>query len=92
MAAALDAMSRPAVVLEGTYTAGFRHALERGRFVSVMRFVDHAAAGSENREPLFFSENLASLSDTLSNIDSASILVRDRGATVSQTVTYRLAR
>ena len=79
LAAVLDATSKPAVALEGSYAAGFRHALERGRFVSVMRFVDNAAAGSENREPLFFSENLASLSDTLSRVDSASIVVRDRG-------------
>jgi hypothetical protein len=92
LAAVLDATANPAVVLEGAYAAGFRHALERGRFVSVMRLVDHAAAGSQNREPLFFSENLASLSDTLSRIESASIVVRDRGTTVSQTMIYRLVR
>ena len=92
LAAMLDATAKPAMALEGAFAAGFRHALERGRFVSVMKFVDNAVAGSENREPLFFSENLASLSDTLSRVDSASIVVRDRGATVSQTMTYRLAR
>jgi hypothetical protein len=92
LAAVLDATSKPAVALEGEYAAGFRHALERGRFAGVMRFVDHAFAGGETREPLFFSENLASLSETLSRVDSASIVVRDRGATVSQTMTYRLAR
>jgi hypothetical protein len=92
LAAVLDATSKPAVALEGAYAAGFRHAFERGRFVSVTRFVDNALAGSENREPLFFSENLASLSNTLSRVDSASIVVRDRGATVSQTMTYRLRR
>ncbi len=92
LAAVLDATSKPAASLEGAYAAGFRHALERSRFVSVMRFVDNAAAGSENREPLFFSENLASLSDTLARVDSASIVVRDRGTTVLQTMTYRLAR
>jgi hypothetical protein len=92
LTAVLDAASKPAIAVDGAYAAGFRHALERGRFVSMMRFVDHAAAGSENREPLFFSENLASLSDTLSRVDSASIVVRDRGTAVSQTMTYRLAR
>jgi hypothetical protein len=92
LAAVLDATAKPAVALEGAYAAGFRHALERGRFVSMMRLVDHAAAGSQNREPLFFSENLASLSETLSRIESASIVVRDRGTTVSQTMTYRLGR
>jgi hypothetical protein len=92
LAAVLDAASKPGVALEGAYAAGFRHALERDRFGSVMRFMDHASAGAENREPLFFSENLASLSETLSRVDSAFIVVRDRGATVSQTMTYRLNR
>ena len=57
-----------------------------------MRFIDHAAAGAESHQPLFFSENLASLSDTLSRVDSAAVVVREREATVSQTVTYRLAQ
>ena len=92
LAAVLDQTSKPAIALEGAYAAGFRHALESGRFVNMMRLVDHAAAGAENREPLLFSENLASLSDTLSRIDSASIVVRESGTTVSQTLTYRLAR
>jgi hypothetical protein len=101
MAAVLDATSRPAVAMEGAYAAGFRHTIERGRFASVMRFVDHSLRGPqspgaafdqpESHQPLFFSENLASLSDTLARVDSASIVVRDRGATVSQTLTYRLA-
>lgn len=92
LAAVLDAAVKPAVAVEGAYAAGFRHAAERDRFVSMMRFIDHAAAGSENREPLFFSENLASLSGTLSRVQSASIVVRDRGTAVFQTVTYGLDR
>jgi hypothetical protein len=92
LAAVLGATSNPAPPLDATYSGAFRHALERGRFTSLTRFIDHAAAAAENHEPLFFSENLASLSDTLSRLDSATILVRDRGATVSETMTYRLAR
>ena len=92
LAAVLDATSRPVVAVDGTYAAGFRHSLERARFAGMMRLVDHAVAGDGNREPLFFSENLASLSDTLSRVDSASIVVRDRGAAVAQTVIYRLVR
>jgi hypothetical protein len=91
LASVLDATSHPAVALQAEYAAGFRHRRERDRFVSVMRFIDHAAAGAENHQPLFFSENLASLSDTLSRVDSAAVVVREQGATVSQTVTYRLA-
>jgi hypothetical protein len=92
LATVLEATSKPLIAIDGAYAAGFRHGLERDRFVSVTRFVDHAAAGADNREPLFFSENLASLSGTLSRVESASIVVRDRGATVSETMTYRLAR
>jgi hypothetical protein len=90
LAAVLDRTSKPALPLDGVYAAGFRHALERGRFISTMRLIDNAPAGADDREPLFFSENLASLSDTLSRVDSASIVIRDQGATVSQTMTYRL--
>jgi hypothetical protein len=92
LGAVLDAMSKPAAAVQGAYAAGFRHALERGRFVSMTRMIDNAAAAAENREPLFFSENLASLSDTLSGVESASIVVRNLGTTVTQTMTYRLAR
>jgi hypothetical protein len=92
LAAVLDRTSRAAVAADGAYAAGFRHALERGPFVNMMRMVDNAAAGADNREPLFFSENLASLSDVLSRVESANMVVRDYGATVSQTITYRLAR
>lgn len=92
LAAVLEGAARPAVLLEGTYAAGFRHAAERGRFDTMMRFIDHALSGADTREPLFFSENVASLSDTLSRVQSASIVVRDRGTAVSQTVTYRLVQ
>lgn len=92
LASALEATVKPAVALEGAYAAGFQHAVERERFVSMMRFIDHPAAAAENREPLFFSENLASLSETLSRVQSATIVVRDRGTTVAQTLSYRLQR
>ena len=92
LAAMLDLVPRPALPLQGVYAGGFRHALERDRFAQIMHVIDHAAARAENREPMFFSENLASLSATLSRVDEASIVVRDRGATMTQTVTYRIGR
>jgi hypothetical protein len=92
LASMLELVSRPPAAMQGVYAGGFRHALERGRFIGVMRLIDHAAARGERREPLFFSENLASLSDTLSRVEAASIVVRDAGGTVSQTLTYRIAR
>jgi hypothetical protein len=92
LAAVLESISKPPSTVAGGYAAGFRHAVERGRFASVMRFIDRASIDAENREPMFFSETLASLSETLSRVDSASIVVRDAGATVSQTVTYQVGR
>ncbi len=75
-----------------TYASGFRHGRERESFLQLMRMLDHPWISSygQNREPRFFSENLGSLSETLVRIDEASILVRDRGSVVSQTVLYRL--
>ena len=90
LASMLGAVSKAPLALPGIYAGGFRHALERERFVRVMQFIDHAQG--ENREPTFFSGNLASLSNTLSRVEAATIVVRDAGATVSQTVTYRIAR
>lgn len=92
LASMLDAVSKPPLAVRGVYAGGFRHAVERDRFGGVMRFIDHSAARAENREPMFFSQNLASLSHTLSGVEAASIVVDDAGTNVSQTVTYRIAR
>jgi hypothetical protein len=52
------------------------------------RLIDYTA-GAESREPRFFSENIASLGQTLSRVSSSSIMVRDSGRAVTQTVVYR---
>jgi hypothetical protein len=79
-----------------TYAAEFRHAAESARFVQMMRLIDHAASGPQpeegEREPRFFSDNLGSLSATLARIESSSIVVRDTGPAVLETVTYRLSK
>ena len=96
LATVLEAAAKPQAPLqqsvEGAFAGGFRHAVERGRFASMMRLIDNAGGASENREPLFFSDNLVSLSETLARVQSASIVVRDRGTTVSETVTYQLVK
>jgi hypothetical protein len=62
----------------------------------MMTLIERAAPAQagpqEGREPEFFSENLASLSATLTRMDSASIVVRDLGNAVTQTVVYRLGQ
>ena len=91
LARVLESSARPATAVDGGYAAGFRHGQERDRFTAMMRFIDRAAGAADGPEPPFFSGNLVGLSDTLSRVGSASIVVRDAGPTVSQTVIYRLA-
>lgn len=70
------------------YAAGFRHAREGANFIRMMRLVEGPSGSvGEEREPLFFSENLGSLSRTLARVESASIVVRAGGR---QTLVYKL--
>jgi hypothetical protein len=89
--------STPAVSESGIYAAGFRHAQEREELTKLLRIVETPAASrlaafsaAAGHEPLFFSENLASLSGTLASVKSESIVVRDLGPRVTQTVRYEL--
>ncbi|MDR3677599.1 MAG: hypothetical protein P4N24_19115 [Acidobacteriota bacterium] len=81
------------------YAGGFRHVAERENMVRMMRFIEMPPSpqsgspqGQPGREPLFFSENLASLSRSLGSVESESIVVEDRGTHLQQTVTYRLGK
>ncbi len=75
------------------YYAGFNHQRERENFTRFTGLVDHPSTPTrfENhseREPQFFSGNMASLSTTLANVSSERIEIRDDEGTVKQTVTY----
>jgi hypothetical protein len=79
-----------------TYAAGFCHAAERENLARMVRWMDFPSLpaepvgeGAEGREPAFFSQNMASFSSTLGRVESSSILVRDSGPTVAQTVIYK---
>jgi len=81
------------------YAAGFRHSAERENIVKMMRLIETPLAqpyggmqGRPGRQPLFFSENLASLSQSLESIESESLVVEDRGSQLRQTVTYGLKK
>ena len=81
------------------YAAGFRHSAERDNIVEMMRLIEMplpqrygGLAGEEGRTPSFFSENLASLSQSLESVESESLVVEDRGPQLHQTVTYRLKK
>lgn len=51
-----------------------------------------APGAAPARPPHFFSENLGSLSEALARVESASIVVRENGASISETVLYRLSK
>jgi hypothetical protein len=60
-----------------------------------MRWMDYpslaSSASPEGREPMFFSENMASLSRSLAGVEEASIITRQDGDKTRQTVTYGFA-
>jgi hypothetical protein len=81
--------SQPAV-----FIAGFNHSRERENFGRLTSVVDRPDVNAGNfpgaeRQPQFFSENMASLSATLAAVSSEKIVVRDAGDKVLQTVTYQ---
>lgn len=95
-----------AALRHGRESANFgqmMRVIEHREAPSPQRAMQAAAEGEEEpqpvegqpegpREPEFFSGNIASLSRTLSRVDSASISVRDNGPSLSQTVVYRFSR
>ncbi len=69
--------------------AGFRHAHERENFTRLTTAVDlPSAAMNGERQPQFFSGNMAGLSRSLAAVSSEQIEVRSEGNRVRQTVTY----
>ncbi len=78
------------------YTARFAHAQERGGYIKMLRLMDQQpawarTAENDARQPLFFAENLTSLSGALQRLSDMSIVVRDTGHALQQTVVYHIA-
>jgi hypothetical protein len=74
-----------------SFLAGFNHQHERPNFARFAGVVDGpraANAQSAERQPQFFSGNVASLSSTLAAVSAEKIEVRSEGGKVRQTVTY----
>jgi hypothetical protein len=87
---AQPAATQPSV----TYAAGLRHSQERDNYTKLMAHLDFLQGGqvlgNDERPPYFFSESLASLSQTLSRVATVSRRVDDRGTSVADTVVYQL--
>jgi hypothetical protein len=94
LAATMAARAGAAPMFAGAqYAMRFLQARELARFERLMTLVDYparSAAQDNAREPLFFSENIASLGRTLGRIDSAFLESHDEGGAVRQTVVYKL--
>ncbi len=74
--------------------AGFSHEHERANIARFSQVVDRNNPAQQNfpggqRQPQFFSENMASLSATLGKVSSEKIVVRLDGSKVLETVTYQ---
>ncbi|MGA7077880.1 MAG: hypothetical protein WBQ43_05490 [Terriglobales bacterium] len=83
--------------------AGFNHEREQSNFTRFAALVDrpsvaqfngsaNANSNSNDRQPQFFAENVASLSRTLTAVSAERIMVRVEGDKVLQTVTYAWSR
>jgi hypothetical protein len=75
------------------YAATWRHSRELANFEKMMRLIDfpQIPAGVDEREPMFFSENVASLGRVLRRVESASMEVHDAGSALRESVVYRIA-
>ena len=92
----LAALSTPAVEAEQdlVYAARFSHASARPGYLQTMRRLDFVSGGGQPRDqraPHLFSENIASLSETLARIAAIEVRRYDRGPSVQETVLYRWA-
>ncbi|HEU5401654.1 MAG TPA: hypothetical protein VFU86_09880, partial [Terriglobales bacterium] len=92
LAAVLARMGEKSSSEPATYIAGFRHDAERENFFRMTSVLDRGGQnqyGRSDSEPQFFSQNVGSLSRTLSGVKSESVIVRRVGATDLQTVRYQ---
>ena len=89
---------KPSSSAPAVYVSGFNHEQESGKFRRIGTFIDRAGMRggaarsddpSEPRQPAFFSGNTASFSQVFSGVASESMVVRNAGQNVTQTVTYQ---
>jgi hypothetical protein len=76
-----------------SYLAGLRLDLERDPYERTVAMIDYAGpAGGrfDTNSPRFFSGNLESLLKVAARVSSATVVTRDSGKVVQQTVVYRI--
>lgn len=96
LATVLGGMTQPVSAEPAIYYAGFDHSRERQNFYQLTSLIDRPsrtnAVNNSDREPQFFSQNVASLSRTLAGVKSQSIVARRKGGVETQTVRYEWAQ
>jgi hypothetical protein len=97
ISAMLANMNRRVEARPARFVAGFEHRRERQHFLRFTSAVDRPDMSQQDnpgnaRTPQFFSENIASLSSTLSGFSSEKIVVRSAGDNELQTVTYKCSQ
>jgi hypothetical protein len=97
MEALLANLNRKPEAKPAIFLAGFRHARERNNFASFFGLIDGTSQAKAedpgiSREPQFFSGNVGSLSEVLSDVSAENIVVRRDGNKELQTVTYAWAQ
>lgn len=91
LSAVLARMGEKSQMEPATYIAGFRHGAERETFYRLTSVLDRGGEsqyGRSDSEPQFFSQNIGSLSRTLSGVKSESVISRRAGGVDLQTVKY----
>jgi hypothetical protein len=94
---AIAARRNRAAAAGAVYAAGWRRSREFPLFERMMTLIDFpqippaAPDQPAAREPMFFSENIASLGRALPRVESVSVERHDAGAMLRETVTYRIA-
>ncbi len=83
----LSESAKSQAFLPARYVAFYQHTRELPDFEKMTRLIDNPLRGEG---PMFFSQNVASLGRTLGRLTSATILVHDTGAVVSQNLTYHM--
>ena len=85
----LEGAARPATQTTARYAAAYQHGRELPNFIKLTRLIDNPLRTPD--APMFFSQNVGSLGQSmLGRLDSASMVVHDTGATVSQKLLYKL--
>ena len=89
----LSNFNRKSTFEPAEFIAGFNHQRERSNFVRLTGLIDRPSIVSDStqnteRQPQFFSGNMASLSNTLAVVSSQKIEVREDGDKMRQSIIY----